>query len=117
MRPSPAGARGRRAPQGLDVLRGACALLWLLVGMHAGACSDADADADADAAAGACVPGRVASCPCSGGGPDGVPHFGPMVLSHRPTDTSGAVIYTTFHNDEQADELMKSILYYLIFLL
>ncbi len=49
--------------------------------------------------------------------PDTIPHFGPMVLSHRPSETSGAVIYTTFHNDEQADGLMKSILYYLVFLL
>lgn len=44
-------------------------------------------------------------------------HDGPMVLSFRPGTNSGSVIYTTFHNDEQADELMKKILYYLVFLL
>lgn len=44
-------------------------------------------------------------------------HEGPMVLSHRPSATSGYVIYTTFHNDEQADELMRNILNYLVFLL
>jgi hypothetical protein len=40
---------------------------------------------------------------------------GPMVLSFRPTSTSGAVVYTTFHNDEQADDLMRAILEYLVF--
>lgn len=41
----------------------------------------------------------------------------PLVVSHRPTPTSGRVVFTTFHNDEQADAVMKSILYYLVFLL
>jgi hypothetical protein len=42
---------------------------------------------------------------------------GPLVLSFRPSQTSGRVVYTTFHNDEQADALMLKILYYLVFLL
>jgi hypothetical protein len=41
----------------------------------------------------------------------------PLVLSYQPASESGRVIYTTFHNDAQATELMKKILYYLVFLL
>ncbi|MEZ4265282.1 MAG: carboxypeptidase-like regulatory domain-containing protein [Myxococcota bacterium] len=41
----------------------------------------------------------------------------PLVVSHRPNPQSGRVVFTTFHNDEQADEVMKRILYYLVFLL
>ncbi len=40
---------------------------------------------------------------------------GPLVLSFRPSPGSGSVVFTTFHNDEQADELMKKILDYLVF--
>jgi len=42
---------------------------------------------------------------------------GPLVLSFSPTEEAGRVIFTTFHNDEQADELMLKILHYLVFLL
>jgi len=42
---------------------------------------------------------------------------GPLVVSFQPSATSGRVVYTTFHNDEQADQLMLKILYYLVFLL
>jgi len=41
----------------------------------------------------------------------------PLVLSHHPGGSAGRAIYTTFHNDDQADELMRNILYYLVFLL
>ncbi|MCC6622308.1 MAG: carboxypeptidase regulatory-like domain-containing protein [Deltaproteobacteria bacterium] len=46
---------------------------------------------------------------------DHVVHAGPMVLTHAPPGGAGRVVYTTFHNDEQADELMRKILYYLVF--
>lgn len=39
----------------------------------------------------------------------------PLVLVHQPTPKSGRVIFTTFHNDEQADELILKLLYYLTF--
>jgi hypothetical protein len=42
---------------------------------------------------------------------------GPLVVSFQPSSTSGRVVYTTFHNDEQADAIMLKILYYLVFLL
>ena len=42
---------------------------------------------------------------------------GPLVVSFQPSATSGRVVYTTFHNDEQADTIMLKILYYLVFLL
>ncbi len=44
-------------------------------------------------------------------------HAGPLVMSRKPTNSSGSLVYTTFHNDEQADALMETILYYLVFLL
>lgn len=64
-----------------------------------------------------CDPNEVLQCAdCQGLIPDEyVQHPGPMVLTHRPTATSGRVVYTTFHNDEQADELMKRLLNYLVF--
>lgn len=50
--------------------------------------------------------------------PDTVPYAGPVVLSHQPPVAgAGRVVYTTFHNDEQADKLMVKILNYLVFLL
>ncbi len=50
--------------------------------------------------------------------PDTVPHVGPVVVSHQPPVLgAGRVIYTTFHNDEQADQLMTKVLNYLVFLL
>jgi hypothetical protein len=50
--------------------------------------------------------------------PDTVPHAGPLVLSHAPgVKGAGRVVYTTFHNDEQADAVMLKILHYLVFLL
>lgn len=66
---------------------------------------------------GLCDPSEVLQCAdCQGLIPDEyVQHPGPMVLTHRPTATSGRVVYTTFHNDEQADELMKRLLNYLVF--
>ncbi len=46
------------------------------------------------------------------------PFAGPVVLSHQPAvPGAGRVVYTTFHNDEQADKLMVKILNYLVFLL
>lgn len=44
---------------------------------------------------------------------------GPAVVSHKPPNlpNAGRVVYTTFHNDEQADALMQNILNYLVFLL
>lgn len=44
---------------------------------------------------------------------------GPAVLSYQPPGIPGAgrVVYTTFHNDDQADALMQKILNYLVFLL
>jgi hypothetical protein len=42
---------------------------------------------------------------------------GPLVLSFTPAASAGRVVYTTFHNDEQADALILKILYYLVFLL
>ena len=45
----------------------------------------------------------------------GTKHVGPVVVSNRPGQNSGRVVYTTFHNDEQADELMLKILHYLVF--
>ena len=41
----------------------------------------------------------------------------PLILSYRPTATSGRVIYTTFHNEEQHMELMQKVLTYLMFVL
>ncbi|MBT9555178.1 MAG: carboxypeptidase regulatory-like domain-containing protein [Myxococcales bacterium] len=41
----------------------------------------------------------------------------PVVLSHEPGNGSGRVIYTTFHNEEQNDEVMSKLLYYLVFML
>ena len=50
--------------------------------------------------------------------PDTLPYVGPVVLSHQPAVAgAGRVVYTTFHNDEQADKLMVKILNYLVFLL
>lgn len=50
--------------------------------------------------------------------PETVPHSGPLVLSHQPaTPGAGRVVFTTFHNDEQADAVMLKILHYLVFLL
>lgn len=69
---------------------------------------------------GVCQGAELLTCTsdCAGKLPtDVVDHGGPMVVSYQPNAMSGRVIYTTFHNDEQADELMKKILYYLIFLL
>jgi hypothetical protein len=64
-----------------------------------------------------CDPSEVLMCgDCPGLIPDEfISHAGPMVLTHRPTASSGKVIFTTFHNDEQADELMKRLLQYLVF--
>ncbi len=39
----------------------------------------------------------------------------PLVLSFRPTPSSGRVIYTTFHNAEQQMEQMQKVLMYLMF--
>jgi len=44
-------------------------------------------------------------------------HVGPLVMSYKPAPGSGTLVFTTFHNDEQADEVMLGILYYLVFLL
>ncbi len=41
----------------------------------------------------------------------------PVVVSFRPEPGAGSVVFTTFHNDDQADELMRRILYFLVFLL
>lgn len=41
----------------------------------------------------------------------------PLILSYRPTETSGFVIYTTFHNTEQHMEQMQKVLQYLMFVL
>lgn len=41
----------------------------------------------------------------------------PVVLSHQPQPGAGRLVYTTFHNDEQADAVMLKILYYLVFTL
>ena len=50
--------------------------------------------------------------------PETVPHIGPAILSHKPNvPGAGNVVYTTFHNDEQADAIMLKILHYLVFLL
>lgn len=46
---------------------------------------------------------------------DHASHAGPMVLVHQPGLGAGKVVYTTFHNDEQADALMQKLLYYLVF--
>ena len=40
---------------------------------------------------------------------------GPLVVTFKPSANSGTLVYTTFHNDEQADELMTKILDYLVF--
>jgi len=66
---------------------------------------------------GICDPSEVLQCAdCTSLIPDDhVVHAGPMVLSHTPPGGAGRVVYTTFHNDEQADELMRKILYYLVF--
>ena len=47
---------------------------------------------------------------------------GPAVVRFQPQATAGSpslgrIVYTTFHNDEQADALMQNILNYLVFLL
>jgi hypothetical protein len=44
---------------------------------------------------------------------------GPAVVAYQPPNSpqAGRVVYTTFHNDEQADALMQKILNYLVFLL
>ena len=42
---------------------------------------------------------------------------GPLVMSFTPAPGAGRAIFTTFHNDEQADELILKILHYLVFLL
>ena len=42
---------------------------------------------------------------------------GPLVMSRRPAPGAGMLVYTTFHNDEQADEVILKTLYYLVFLL
>lgn len=50
--------------------------------------------------------------------PEYVLFAGPVVLSHQPAvPGAGRVVYTTFHNDEQADEIMVKLLNYLVFLL
>lgn len=41
----------------------------------------------------------------------------PVVVSHTPAPGAGRVVYTTFHNDEQADAVMTKILNYLVFIL
>lgn len=41
----------------------------------------------------------------------------PLVMSFRPWPTGGKVLYTNFHNDEQADKDMQTILNYLVFTL
>ncbi len=38
-------------------------------------------------------------------------------MSYRPTETSGRVIYTNFHNDAQSTEDMLNVLEYLVFTL
>lgn len=49
--------------------------------------------------------------------PDTIPHGGPIVVSFQPSAGAGRVVYSTFHNDEQAHDLMTGTLYYLVFLL
>ncbi len=49
--------------------------------------------------------------------PDTVPYSGPAVLSSQPAPGAGRLLYTTFHNDEQADAVMLKLLHYLVFLL
>ena len=39
----------------------------------------------------------------------------PLVLSSQPQPGAGRIIYTSFHNDEQADTLIQNLLYYLVF--
>ena len=46
-----------------------------------------------------------------------IKEVGPLVISYRPGPAAGTAIYTTFHNDEQADQLILAVLYYLVFLL
>ncbi len=41
----------------------------------------------------------------------------PVVVSHAPGEGAGRVVYTTFHNDEQADDVMQKILNFLVFVL
>ena len=41
----------------------------------------------------------------------------PLALSYSPQPGAGRVIYTTFHNDAQINNLMRKILYYLVFLM
>ncbi|NUN14860.1 MAG: carboxypeptidase regulatory-like domain-containing protein [Myxococcales bacterium] len=41
----------------------------------------------------------------------------PVVVSHVPAPGAGRVVYTTFHNDEQADAVMLKLLFYMVFLL
>jgi len=64
-----------------------------------------------------CDPSEVLQCAdCPDLFPDEyLQHPGPMVLTHTPGAGAGRVVYTTFHNDEQADELMRKLLYYLVF--
>ena len=51
--------------------------------------------------------------------PEFINFAGPAVVSFQPPGQpkAGRVVYTTFHNDEQADALMQKILNYLVFLL
>lgn len=42
---------------------------------------------------------------------------GPLVLSFTPAEGAGRVVYTTFHNDEQVDNIILKVLHYLVFLL
>lgn len=41
----------------------------------------------------------------------------PVVVSHVPAKGAGRLVYTTFHNDEQADAVMLKLLFYMVFLL
>ncbi len=50
-------------------------------------------------------------------GTDFEPNDVPLVLSYRPTETAGRVVYTNFHNDAQTTSEMLTILNYLVFTL
>lgn len=106
-----------------------------LVAVVAGGCSESGSDAAT------CVPGKVRACRYSNGatgtqtcsdtarrfdakakkGPfdtDTASHVGPVVLSRQPPISgTGRFIDTTFHNGEQADQLMTKILNSLVFVL
>jgi|GEM_PF-1017799 len=58
-----------------------------------------------------------ADCPDLFSAVDFVTHAGPMVISYQPAPGTGRIVYTTFHNDEQADDIMTKLLYYLVFIL